>query len=97
VYKQSDIHLALENFITGNLQMYGVDKNDITFHEITDFQNKFPASYYYTNTLKGKIVIEGISSLIDGKHFKIGIMYEPSVKDEAKSRLQSILNSFKLK
>ena len=51
--------------------MYGVDKNDVTFHEITDFQNKFPASYYYTNALKGGIVAEGISSLIDGKHFKI--------------------------
>jgi len=96
-YKKNDVNLALKNYIIGGLQMYGVDQNNVEFQEISNFQNKFPAIHYYTNALKDGIVAEGISSLIDGKHFKIGIMYEPSVKDEAKTRLQLFLNSFSLK
>lgn|GEM_PF-3678981 len=96
-YKQSDVNLALKNFIIGGLQMYGVSQNNIIFQITSNFQDKFPAVYYYTNAIKGGIVAEGISSLINGKHVKIGIMYEPSIKDEAKSRLQLFLNSFKLK
>ncbi len=96
-YKQSDVDLALKNYIIGGLQMYGVGQDDVDFHEISKFQNKFPAIYYFTNALKGGIIAEGISSLINGKHFKIGIMYEPSCKNEAKSRLKYFLNSYKLK
>lgn len=96
-YKQSDVNLALKNYIIGGLQMYGVGQKDVEFYEISKFQNKFPAIYYYTNALKEGIIAEGISSLIDGKHVKIGIMYEPSCKDEAKSRLQFFMNSYRLK
>lgn len=96
-YKQSDVNLALKDFIIGSLQMYGVNQNNITFQMTSNFQNKFPAVYYYTNAIKGGIVAEGISSLINGKHVKIGIMYEPLIKNKAKSRLQFFLNSFKLK
>jgi len=95
-YKQSDINLALKNFVIGGLQMYGVNQNNITFQKTPDFQGKFPAVYYHTNAIKGGIIAEGISSLINGKHVKIGIMYEPTIKDEAKNRLQLFLNSFKL-
>jgi hypothetical protein len=96
-YKKSDVNLALKNFIIAGLQMYGVSQNNITFQMTSNFQNKFPTVYYYTNAIKGGVVAEGISSLINGKHVKIGIMYEPSIKNEAKSRLQFFLNSFKLK
>jgi len=95
-YKQSDINLALKNFVIGGLQMYGVNQNNITFQKTSNFKGKFPTVYYYTNAIKGGIIAEGISSLINGKHVKIGIMYEPTIKDEAKSRLQLFLNSFKL-
>lgn len=94
-YKQSDINLALKNFVIGGLQMYGVNQNNITFQKTSNFQGKFPAVYYHTNAIKGGIVAEGISSLINGKHVKIGIMYEPTIKDDAKNRLQHFLNSFK--
>ena len=96
-YKKSDINLALKNFIIGGLQVYGVSQNNITFQKTSNFQDKYPAVYYYTNAIKGGIVAEGISSLINGKHVRIGIMYEPSIRDEAKSRLQRFWNSFKLK
>ncbi len=95
-YKQSDIKLALKNFVIGGLQMYGVDQNNIIFQKTSNFQGKFPAVYYHTNPIKGGIIAEGISSLINGKHMKIGIMYESTVKKEAKSKLQLFLNSFKL-
>jgi hypothetical protein len=96
-YKQDNVNLALKNFVIGGLQMYGVSQNNITFQTAPNFQGKFPAVNYCTNEIKGGIVAEGISSLIKGKHIKIGIMYEPSIKDEAKNRLQLFLNSFKLK
>lgn len=96
-YKQSDIDLALKNFVIGSLQMYGVGQNNITFQKTSNFQGKFPAVYYHTNTIKGGIIAEGISSLINGKHVKIGIIYQPTIKDEAKSKLHLFLNSFKLK
>jgi hypothetical protein len=95
-YKQDAVNMALKNFVIGSLQMYGVSQNNITFQKTSDFQGKFPAVYYHTNAIKGGIIAEGISSLINGKHVKIGIMYEPTIKDEAKSRLQLFLNSFKL-
>jgi hypothetical protein len=95
-YKKSDVSLALKNYLIGNLVVYGVSQNNITFKPIANFQNKFPAVFYYTNAMKGGVCAEGISSLINGKHVKIGIMYEPTIKDEAKSRLQHFLNSFKL-
>lgn len=94
-YKKNDVNLALKNYIVGGLQMYGVSQNNISFQTTPNFQNKFPAVHYYTNAIKGGIVAEGISSLIDGKHIKIGIMYESSIKDEAKNRLNLFLNSFK--
>jgi len=93
-YKQSDINLALENFVIGGLQMYGVDQNNNTFQKTSNFQGKFSAIYYHTNAIKGGIIAEGISSLINGKHVKIGIMYELTIKDAAKSRFQLFLNSF---
>ena len=96
-YKQSDVNLALKNYIIGGLQMYGVSQNNISFQNIPNFQNKYIAVRYYTNAIKGGIVAEGISSLIDGKHIKIGIMYEPSIKEEAKNRLHLFLKSFKQK
>jgi hypothetical protein len=96
-YKQSDVILALKNYIIGGLQVYGVGQNDVEFQEISKFQNKYLAIHYYTNALKGGITAAGISSLINGKHVRIGIMYEPSIKDKANSRLQYFLNSFRQK
>jgi len=96
-YKQSDVNLALKSYIIGGLQVYGVGQKDVKFSEISKFQNKFPAIHYYTNALKGGITAEGISSIIDGKHVKIGVMYEPSCKDKAKSRLKYFMNSYRLK
>jgi hypothetical protein len=96
-YKQSDVNIALKNFVIGGLLLYGATPDNITFQMTSRFQGKFPAVYYYTNALKGGLVAEGISSLINGKHVKIGIMYEPSIKDKAKNRLQLFLNSFRLK
>ena len=96
-YKQDDINFALKNFVIGGLQLWGVGQNNITFQTAPNFQGKFPAVNYYTNAIKGGIVAEGISSLINGKHIRIGIMYEPSITDEAKNKLQLFLNSFKMK
>lgn len=94
-YKQSDVVLALKNYVIGGFQTYGLGQENITFQTMPNFQNKFPAVYYYTNV--GGIAAEGISSLIDGKLVRLGVMYKTSFKTEAQNRLQFFLNSFKQK
>lgn len=94
-YKKNDLDLALKNFIAGTLQVYGVNKNNISFRMGSKFQGKFPSVYYKTNAVKGGLNTEGVGSLIDGKLIKIGIIYEPIIKSKAKNKLNLFLNSFK--
>jgi len=95
-YRKGDINLALKNFIIGNLAVYGANTKNIEFHEVAKFMNKYPAIYYYTNSLRGGITAEGLSCLIKGKHCKIGIIYEPLGSDIARKRFQHFLNSYQL-
>jgi hypothetical protein len=95
-YKESDMKLALKNYIIGYFIVLGVNQENIIFYDIPKFKHKFPAIYYYTDAFQGGIISEGISCLIKGKHFRIGVMYEPSCKNEAKKKLKHFLNSFSL-
>jgi len=88
--------LALENYIVGNLRIFGVNREQITFQAMPKFKGRFPAVSYYTNALREGISAEGISCLIRGKHYKIGVMYEQQCRSMAKKNLAQFLNSFKV-
>ena len=63
-YKQSDIDAALKNFVIGGLGMFGIPAKDIFFKKNAKFQGKYPAVYYHV--MRNDIVVEGLSSLIEG-------------------------------
>lgn len=93
-YKQKDIDAALKNFVTGGLVILGISAEDIVFQKHTKFQGRYPAVYYYS--MRNNIVAEGLSCLIKGKHFRIGMMYKKTSESKAKIQLKSFLNSYKL-
>lgn len=95
-YKERDINFALKSYIINNFKAYGINQENIEFHVIPRFMDEFPAIYYYINDLSKGIIAEGISCLVRGKHYKIGVMYELPCQDVAKKKLKYFLNSCKL-
>ncbi len=95
-YKDSDFDLALRNFAIGSLAVYGVNGNEIKFQTIETFYRKVPAVRYYTDGVNNGLIAEGVSCLVNGRHVKIGIVYDPAIKKSAQEHLEAFLNSFKM-
>jgi hypothetical protein len=96
-YAQNDLSLALKNYAIDNLLGYGANPGNIRFSNISKLLGEYPAIYYYANELRGGSIAEGISCLVKGKHYKIGVVYESVCQVEAKARVIRFLSSYKVK
>ena len=94
-YKGSDVNRMLKIYMINNLSVYGIKRDSIEFTVVPNFRSEIPAVYYLTY-IQSKVIIEGIACLIRGKHYKIGVIYEWSLKDVGRTKFLRFSNSLNL-
>lgn len=93
-YRDEDLKKSLKVFLVGNLSFYGFTSNQIHFGDLIKIGRKYPAVFYSTDALQDKMISEGISGLVDGKHIKISVLYEKRFQNIGRKKLNSFLDTY---
>lgn len=92
-YSRGDIETALRYDVIGFLMAFGGNEQNITFTGGQTFRNS-PA-VNYTSVLNSGRRASGISSLVDGRHVRIGVIYDTANREHAETSLRRMLSSYK--